>query len=91
MALVQAGVGYAGCSCSVHYCASHSEFLCTTTRCEGWTTTSRVWSQGGLLVASDEVWTQAVHRAEMIAHLAKGAVVGHEAADAAAAELGSVR
>lgn len=45
----------------------------------------------GLLVVSEEVWARAVHRAGVIGHLAEGAVVGHEAADAAAAELGVSR
>jgi putative transposase len=41
----------------------------------------------GVLRVPDEVWARAVRRAEVIGRLAQGAVVGHEAADAAAAEL----
>jgi hypothetical protein len=42
----------------------------------------------GLLATSDEVWNLAVRRAEVIGRLAQAGVVGLEAADAAAAELG---
>jgi putative transposase len=45
----------------------------------------------GLLSVSDEVWAQAVRRAEVIGRLTENAVVRHEAADAAAAELGVSR
>lgn len=45
----------------------------------------------GLLSVSDEVWAQTVRRAEVIGRLAEDAVVRHEAAAAAAAELGVSR
>jgi putative transposase len=45
----------------------------------------------GLLATSDEVWNLAVRRAEVIGRLAQAGVVGLEAADAAAAELGVSR
>lgn len=40
-----------------------------------------------LLAVSDEVWARAVRRAAVIGPLAESSVVGHEAADIAAAEL----
>jgi putative transposase len=45
----------------------------------------------GLLATSDEAWNLAVRRAEVIGRLARSGVVGLEAADAAAAELGVSR
>ncbi len=45
----------------------------------------------GLLAVSDEAWTRAVRRAVVIGRLAESTVVGHEAADSAAAELGVSR
>jgi hypothetical protein len=48
-------------------------------------------AERGLLATSDEVWNLAVRRAEVIGRLAQTGVVGLEAADAAAAELGVSR
>ena len=45
----------------------------------------------GVLPTPDEVWSLAVRRAEVLGRLAAGAVVGHEAADVAAAQLGISR
>ncbi|MGH8934300.1 MAG: Mu transposase C-terminal domain-containing protein, partial [Egibacteraceae bacterium] len=45
----------------------------------------------GVLAVSEEVWGRAVRRAGVIGRLAESAVVGHEAADVAAAELGVSR
>ena len=45
----------------------------------------------GVLAASAEAWDVAVRRAEVIGRLAGCDVVGHHAADAAAAELGVSR
>lgn len=45
----------------------------------------------GLLSVPEEMWALAVRRAEVIGRLARGAVVGLGAADAAAAELGVSR
>jgi putative transposase len=45
----------------------------------------------GLLTVPEEMWALVVRRAEVIGWLAAGDVVGHEAADAAAAELGVSR
>lgn len=45
----------------------------------------------GLLSVSEQVWAQTVRRAGVIGRLAENAVVRHEAADAAAAELGVSR
>ncbi len=52
---------------------------------------SAVVADSGVLRVPDDVWACAVRRAEVIGRLARGAVVGHEAADAAAAELGISR
>src|SRR5450755_2831092 len=48
-------------------------------------------AERGLLAASEEVWSLAVRRAEVIGPLARLDVVGWESADAAAAELGVSR
>ncbi|HEY6793774.1 MAG TPA: DDE-type integrase/transposase/recombinase [Kineosporiaceae bacterium] len=50
-----------------------------------------VVSERGLLTVPDEVWNLAVRRAEVIAPLARADVVGLDAVDAAAAELGVSR
>jgi putative transposase len=52
---------------------------------------SGVIHERGLLAVSDAVWARAVRRAAVIGRLAESAVVGHEAADVAAAELGVSR
>ena len=48
-------------------------------------------AEQGVLTASDEAWSVAVRRAEVIGKLARAPRVGVEAADAAAAELGVSR
>ena len=48
-------------------------------------------AERGLLAVPGEVWSLAVRRAEVIGPLARLDVVGWEAADAAAAELGVSR
>ena len=48
-------------------------------------------AERGLLAVPGEVWSLAVRRAEVIGPLARPDVVGWEAADAAAAELGVSR
>ncbi len=48
-------------------------------------------AERGLLATSGEVWNLSVRRAEVISRLAQTGVVGLEAADAAAAELGVSR
>ena len=48
-------------------------------------------AERGLLAVPEEVWSLAVRRAEVIGRLARLDVVGWEAADAAAAELGVSR
>ncbi|MGH3715435.1 MAG: Mu transposase C-terminal domain-containing protein [Micromonosporaceae bacterium] len=45
----------------------------------------------GLLAAPEGVWARAAHRAEVVGRLAGRVVVGHEAVDAAAVELGMSR
>jgi len=50
-----------------------------------------VLAERGVLAVSDEVWNLAVRRAAVIGPLAGAGVVGHAAADAAAAELGVSR
>ena len=52
---------------------------------------SAVVADRGVLRVPDDVWACAVRQAEVIGRLTQGAVVGHEAADAAAAELGISR
>src|SRR5256885_2368524 len=48
-------------------------------------------AERGVLTASDEAWSVAVRRAEVIGALAGERLVGVEAADAAAVELGLSR
>ena len=48
-------------------------------------------AERGLLTLPDDVWEDARQRTEVIAPLAALSVVGHEAADAAAEQLGISR
>ena len=50
-----------------------------------------VVAERGLLAVSDEVWSRAVRHAQVIGRLARADVVGLEAADGGAAELGVSR
>lgn len=51
---------------------------------------SRAVVERGVVIASEEMWALAARRAEVLGRVADAEVVGHEAADRAAEELGSV-